>query len=164
MPYKDKHSPAAIASRRRGERKYQRSAKGRAKNNARRNAWHATPEGKAYRSIYGKTPRVKFSAYKAGAKSREVVFELTFDQFVAMWQKPCYYCGCAIKTIGVDRLDNAKGYTAENCRPCCTVHNIAKGEMSPEDFVRSCAGVVKHVAAHVDGFKGFLKLGQVIEI
>lgn len=85
--------------------------------------------------------------YKNSAKKREYEFELTKEQFIKIATNNCRYCGIepsrvafnSIKTIsllynGVDRLDNNKGYTLDNCVPCCTHCNRAKLDKTEEEF------------------------------
>lgn len=38
------------------------------------------------------------------------------------------------KHNGIDRVDSSKGYTLDNCVPCCSKCNYAKHEMSVEEF------------------------------
>lgn len=93
----------------------------------------------------------KYKEYFAGAIKRQIPFELTFEQFVELIEQNCFYCGAEpsvhigeiqymqtarepYKHNGIDRLDNTKGYTIENCRPCCSICNYAKHELSEEDF------------------------------
>lgn len=73
-----------------------------------------------------------FYAYKAGARKRHRCFELTKEDFIKMIEAGCHYCGLIpdtqnLKFNGVDRIDNEKGYTLENCAPCCFQCNKAKG-------------------------------------
>jgi len=77
----------------------------------------------------------KYSSYKSDAKRRDYSFELSIDEFSSMWQKPCSYCGDSIDTIGIDRIDNSLGYTSDNTEPCCKQCNIAKNNMSRNDFL-----------------------------
>jgi hypothetical protein len=44
---------------------------------------------------------------------------------------------------GIDRVDNNKGYTIENCVPCCTAVNYAKLDMSYSDFIQLCKEVTQ---------------------
>ena len=41
-----------------------------------------------------------------------------------------------LKINGIDRVDSGKGYVINNVVPCCKYCNIAKGEMSREDFLK----------------------------
>lgn len=85
--------------------------------------------------------------YKNSAKKRDYDFGLTKKQFMKIATGNCRYCGCepsrvafnSIKTIsllynGVDRLDNNKGYTLDNCVPCCTHCNKAKLDKTEKEF------------------------------
>ncbi len=45
---------------------------------------------------------------------------------------------------GVDRLDNAKGYTLENSVPCCKHCNIAKRSMTVDEFKQWISKVYAH--------------------
>lgn len=63
---------------------------------------------------------------------------------MSFWQKPCHYCGGAITTVGIDRIDNTKGYAMNNCVSCCRTCNIAKGAMSPSDFMTHAKKIVEH--------------------
>jgi hypothetical protein len=51
------------------------------------------------------------------------------------YPEPFYY-------FGIDRVDNSKGYTLDNCVPCCAAHNIMKGTHSHNDFIKLCRAVV----------------------
>jgi 5-methylcytosine-specific restriction endonuclease McrA len=89
----------------------------------------------------------KWRTYKRNAKVAKREFTLTFEQFHALISKPCTYCGSPPvkhKTIGryngicptngVDRIDNSKGYTVDNCVSCCKICNHAKNDMSVDEF------------------------------
>jgi len=97
--------------------------------------------------------------YKNSSKKRELPFELTKQEFLRLVDKSCFYCGCepsrvgfnSVKTIsflynGVDRIDNKKGYTVENCVPCCTHCNKAKLDMTIEEFKNWVRKVYKNFA------------------
>jgi hypothetical protein len=92
--------------------------------------------------IKGKTPNGKYSYYKATAKRRDIEFNLTLEQFTELWNKPCYYCGDEIKTIGVDRVDNTKGYQVDNIVPCCAWCNKMKLNYTKEEFINHCEKIV----------------------
>lgn len=78
-------------------------------------------------------PAGAFQKYIRDAKRREIPFELTLEQFTALVQGNCHYC--TRKTAcGIDRRDNSKGYSLENCVPCCRRCNDAKHTTSESDF------------------------------
>lgn len=68
---------------------------------------------------------------KGRAKSRGLEFSITLDDFARIINMPCYYCGEKDEVRrGIDRADNALGYTPDNCLPCCWDCNRAKGTMA----------------------------------
>jgi len=100
---------------------------------------HWTDELKAIRDLY--------RAYRdKGARNRALCFELTLEQFKTLITKPCHYCGSEpigeykrhdwelLYFNGIDRIDNNKGYTANNVVPCCKHCNRAKRDRTYEDF------------------------------
>jgi len=87
---------------------------------------------------------------KSAAKSRNISFSLTVDQFIKLISANCYYCNKEpektlyrrdknktpiAKYMGIDRLDNDKGYLADNCVTCCSRCNTAKLDSNLEDFL-----------------------------
>lgn len=92
-------------------------------------------------SCFTKHPQVRYQGYKQSAKSRGISFNLTYEEFMLFWQKPCSYCGADIKTIGLDRKDSARGYEIDNLSSCCFNCNWMKGEDSVEVFKKRCARV-----------------------
>lgn len=93
------------------------------------------------RKKYSKTVSGKYGQYRKDARARRIAFRLTLKQFSLLWQKPCNYCGFQIQTIGLDRIDNNKGYFPGNIVPCCTICNVAKNTQSPMKFIEQCARV-----------------------
>lgn len=103
-----------------------------------------------------------YSRYKSNAKKRGFEFNLTKDEFRKLVQKPCFYCdNNTIKNYlheskkvnggykyisGVDRVDNTKGYSIENCVPACSICNIAKHHHSPQEFLIW----LKHILENID--------------
>jgi len=92
-------------------------------------------EIKARKKAYRGTPAGKFSEYKRGAKFRNIPFLMEFQQFEGLWQKPCYYCGAEIKTIGLDRVDNDGPYHIDNVVPCCWPCNESKRTLPLEEWL-----------------------------
>lgn len=92
-------------------------------------AMHKEKE-KEYRQTIGG----KYVAYKRNAKRRKLSFDLTIEEFYTFWQNDCDYCGDAIITIGLDRIDSSLGYSINNCAPCCTVCNVMKSNLTLESF------------------------------
>lgn len=87
---------------------------------------------------YRKSLEGKLSEYKNGAKRRKLNFGLTLQQFTLFWQQPCFYCGVAIETVGIDRIVSEKGYTVENCVSCCETCNRMKLNLNLDLFIAKC--------------------------
>ena len=93
--------------------------------------------------------RAAYRNYKNHARQRNITFELSFEQFLYLTQQNCHYCGCKPSNVqkpngdngdfiynGIDRKDNTKGYTIENCVPCNDICNRAKGAMLYKEFIQ----------------------------
>ena len=89
-------------------------------------------------------PTGKFAMYRSSAKVRHLGFTISFKQFMKFWQQPCFYCGNIPTTIGLDRIDNDKGYTMDNIVPCCGDCNFAKKNRDVMTYVTHCALVIHH--------------------
>lgn len=103
------------------------------------------PEVKKLIKKYSKSPKRKYQKYKWGAETRNLEWKLTIEQFMTFWQKYCFYCGDEIKTIGIDRIDNEKGYSIDNCVPCCIICNRMKRSLSQKEFINHCKKITKTV-------------------
>ena len=108
----------------------------------------SSTKGKARHSKYYKTARGKFSHYQQAARIRNYTWELTFEQFMMFWQKPCHYCDDPIETIGLDRIVNSEGYTIGNVVPCCFTCNTGKMSQSADSYIDHCLKVVQHSLHH----------------
>ncbi len=87
-----------------------------------------------------------FNIYKRQAKKRNISFKLIFKDFKNLIKSPCAYCGAKpynLKVVGkhifyyngVDRIDNSKDYTKENCMACCKICNRAKLNRDIKEFI-----------------------------
>jgi hypothetical protein len=85
-----------------------------------------------------------FSAYQSSAKARNLDFTLSEAEFLAMWGKPCFYCGGALAKIGIDRFSNALGYIRGNIVACCRKCNFMKHNMEAADFISQCETISRH--------------------
>ena len=68
-------------------------------------------------------------------------FDLTFPQYLNLMKEICYYCGDKIERLGVDRVDNSKGYIESNCVAACPSCNRSKNSVS----IEICRKVVEFV-------------------
>lgn len=98
------------------------------------------------------------SDYKWGAKTRNLEFNLSIDEFKRIIHSNCVYCGIepknrtltrnklklTIKVNGIDRKDNNKGYTKENSLACCEDCNRAKRNLTYEYFLSYINRLMKY--------------------
>lgn len=97
-----------------------------------------------------------YKTYINGAKKRNLFFQITFEEFLDISQKDCYFCGakpsnksqnkgsngCFVYN-GIDRLDNSKGYEKDNIVPCCCLCNKMKRDTSEKDFIKHIKAIME---------------------
>lgn len=90
-----------------------------------------------------------YLSYKkdSNRRGRAYKFSLSFEEFKKLIKRPCYYCkaepetrkfhysGLKLEVNGIDRINNTKGYTLENCVPCCKTCNRMKSDLSHSVFM-----------------------------
>lgn len=104
-------------------------------------------------------PRMRsyYTSYKHNARIREYSFELNEIEFAYIVMQDCHYCGAkpSMRSIrrckpivanGIDRVDNAIGYTRTNSVACCTACNRAKLQMSAQEYIDHCKKVSEYNA------------------
>jgi 5-methylcytosine-specific restriction endonuclease McrA len=85
--------------------------------------------------------------YSARGK-KEITISLKYTK--KLMEQNCFYCGRPPQKLhffnkknkkpylfnGIDRRDNNKGYTEENCVSCCSPCNFLKGTMGEKEFLQ----------------------------
>ena len=94
---------------------------------------------------YNNTITHKYSQYINGAKRRGYSWELTLEQFVSMYDSNCTYCGDKITGVGIDRVDNTKGYTIDNCVKSCQKCNQLKMAYEYNDWINHMKKILKNL-------------------
>jgi len=102
--------------------------------------------------------REAFRKYRQTARMRGHIFNLTEKQFKEITQQDCHYCGARPDNVqksryhngdytynGLDRVENAKGYTMDNVVPCCIHCNRAKNSMTLKEFKELITRIYKKV-------------------
>lgn len=71
------------------------------------------------------------------AMTRKLLFTLSQSDVEKLVIQPCYYCGfySEHKFVGIDRIDNNKGYILDNCVSCCKMCNMMKNTNHPIAFL-----------------------------
>ena len=85
-----------------------------------------------------------FQSYKSNAKSRNLDFKLSYEEFKVLLLKNCYYCDDVSQ--GVDRINNNQGYTVENSVSCCTTCNFMKNTHTLGNFIQHIEKIHSHIA------------------
>lgn len=102
-----------------------------------------------------------FVTHKKQSDLRGIAWALTLEQFLAITGAPCHYCGVLFsknfpnradkgktngnyRCNGIDRLNCKVGYISTNCVPCCKFCNVAKAEMTVEEFKSWIVRVYAH--------------------
>lgn len=88
------------------------------------------------------------SFQRVSTQKRGKELTLTKEDYFELVQKPCLFCGYANENevVGIDRLDNNKGYIRENCVPACKFCNRVKHILHPRFFVEKTKLISKYQA------------------
>lgn len=84
-----------------------------------------------------KLPAGRYASVKGNATQRGFEFSITREEYVTLvTEAGCYYCGGDLPARGggLDRLDNAMGYTLDNVVPCCFRCNVDRGTLTADEF------------------------------
>jgi hypothetical protein len=95
--------------------------------------------------------------YMNGARSRNLKFDLSDEEFRNLVTGNCYYCGVTpSKKInidserstflynGIDRIDHKRGYEKDNVLSCCETCNRMKNILGKDKFIQQCASICAH--------------------
>jgi cytidyltransferase-like protein len=115
-------------------------------------------KGHGHKIEYGlASKRRVFRRYNRDAGKHNREFALSFEQFIDLCSKDCFYCGGEPSNIqeadannghfiynGIDRVDNDVGYIEGNCVPCCFLCNSAKKTFNKDVFLNWVSDVHFH--------------------
>ena len=102
-----------------------------------------------------------YREYVSGAVKRDRAFELSFEEFKSLVQRPCHYCNSVkqYSVMGIDRIDNNESYVLANCVPCCFTCNRMKHTLPLREFLCKCACIDRYLqkgsSISMDMFKDF---------
>ncbi len=93
---------------------------------------------KAWLKAHKRTPGPAelFGKVKRNARARGIELSLTKEQYMELTNANCFYCETEKSghRMGLDRVDNTKGYTESNVVPCCQPCNYKKKDLSFQDI------------------------------
>jgi 5-methylcytosine-specific restriction endonuclease McrA len=90
---------------------------------------------KKIRNTYPKDIPKKFKQYLITSTNKNILFELSLEQFNDIISKDCVYCGQP-NANGIDKVIPKDGYTLNNSVPCCTMCNTMKFTYTVENFIQ----------------------------
>lgn len=90
-----------------------------------------------------------YQRYQRQAKKYDREWEISRELFRKLTKSSCYYCGIFPNQsflsnvfsngnyiyMGLDRIDNDRGYIPDNVVPCCGICNTAKSALSKAEFL-----------------------------
>lgn len=96
-----------------------------------------------------------YKDYVKGSTKRGYEMNLDFDTFSGLVSAQCHYCGHKKEgeVNGIDRVDNAKGYSVENCVTACWKCNRIKHIYHKDFFIEKCKIISKRSIASPSFFK-----------
>lgn len=92
-------------------------------------------------------PLYVLTNYRSRAKHNRIEFTIEESHFLSMIVSECEYCGLQgtfDRPIGVDRVDNRRGYVLGNVVPCCEKCNMLKWRVSKPRFLEWVCRVYEH--------------------
>lgn len=86
----------------------------------------STQNGKESKRVYNlskvRTLTHRFNSSKSKAKLKGMCWEIDFESYKLLQENNCFYCSDTLlnkTSIGLDRIDNSRGYELLNVLPCC---------------------------------------------
>lgn len=100
----------------------------------------------------------RYKEYVSSANKRSKDWNLSYNEFIKIGTSNCYYCGekptyqsriigdneIGDYFTGIDRVDSNKGYSIDNCVPCCTICNQMKLNYSLSEFLQQINKIYNH--------------------
>ena len=117
------------------------------KRKRRNNPAFAKEETRKAREYQLKNPvKHALGLYKRSAIYKGIERTMSDERLVQLLKQDCSYCGAVAAPLnGVDRIDNSRGYVENNVTTACRTCNLAKREMSLEEFKAWVGRAAKHM-------------------
>ena len=93
-----------------------------------------------------KNMNYSYTNYKYSASLKQLMFEISQEDFILLVKSPCNYCGIIQEKgfNGIDRLNSSVGYVKNNCVSCCAMCNYMKGCLNKDIFIQR----TEHIATY----------------
>ena len=82
------------------------------------------------------SPRGRFLQLVRRANNSDTPTDITFEDYISLISKPCFYCGDSLARVGGVSLDQvlpSGGYILANVVPCCGECNRVKSSQYTRD-------------------------------
>jgi hypothetical protein len=95
---------------------------------------------------------------RRSANRKGLAMELTDDEITNIISHNCTYCNKNNEKFnGIDRLDSNNGYIIGNVTSCCSMCNMMKQQIMPDDFIRYCYNIKNNYKCNEE-FPNFEKI------
>ena len=99
-----------------------------------------------------------FGSIRKVYRTKGQEYKLTDEELHKLITSNCYYCDAIPSNVmkdtrdknripftynGIDRFDNTLGYVVNNCVTCCKRCNVAKNDMTYNDFIDLCKKIAE---------------------
>ena len=99
---------------------------------------------KEYAREYAESIQGRYGRLGISAKQRGLITEISLNEYKALIRRnQCDYClGPLNRTgSGLDRIDSSLGYIQGNVIPCCRKCNMAKANLSQNEFLELISAI-----------------------
>ena len=109
------------------------------------------PRERNYKAEAFTNKHILWNHYVKSAKKRSIDFAISKTRFNELIVQSCFYCDYKQEgeVIGIDRVDNNKGYMEENVVSCCEPCNHMKGTQHPQEFIDKLCAIQTYVTTHL---------------
>lgn len=92
------------------------------------------------------TGKGRFTSAKWRAlKQRRITWTISKKEYDKLLGQKCFYCGGKLSKsgVGLDRIDNKKGYTINNVVPCCGLCNSTRSNRFTVEQMKQIGKLIK---------------------
>jgi len=96
---------------------------------------------------YTRLPESRYNYAVYHARARSIPWNISKKLFYKYIVKKCEYCEGKLPEVGIglDRINNNKGYKKSNVLPCCALCNVVRGRRFTVDEMKKWGKVLKQI-------------------